>query len=244
MHNWSGRSASNASTRKHATPLLANADITPLVFLMRNPVRPLQRHAAAHAFYHFGQRPISGCACAVVACFAARADRPQRWQTAIDQSPTVYCLGKCYDGPSDGEHDLRPHIGTHARRTVLLGNVLAGGVRDLAMYRERGGGAALARARTLTPNELVRMVHDSGLRGRSGAGFPAAIKWQAVANELASIKYLIVNAGEGDPGAFSDRFLLEDDPFRVIEGAAIAAYAVGASHGRIYLRGNIRLLRR
>ena len=200
-------------------------------------MRPLRQHAAAHSFYHLGQHPISNWACAGLACFAARADRPERWQTAIDQTPTVYCLGKCYGGPSDGEHDIRPHIGSHARRTVLLGNVLAGGVRDLAAYRERGGGEALARAQTLTPDELVRMMQDAGLRGRGGAGFPAGIKWEAVANEPASIKYLVVNADEGDPGAFSDRFLLEDDPFRVIEGAAIAAYAVGAHYGRIYVRG-------
>ncbi|WP_028218973.1 NADH-ubiquinone oxidoreductase-F iron-sulfur binding region domain-containing protein [Paraburkholderia oxyphila] len=199
-------------------------------------MKPLQRHAAAHSFYHLGQREMTNCACAGLACFAARADRQRRWQTAICQSPTVYCLGKCYESPSDGEHDMRPYIGAHARHTVLLGNVLAGGVRDLATYRERGGGAAFARTQTTTPNELVSMVQDSGLRGRGGAGFPAGIKWQSVANEPAPSKYLVVNADEGDPGAFSDRFLLEDDPFRVIEAAAIAAYAVGARRGYIYLR--------
>ncbi|WP_320339000.1 NADH-ubiquinone oxidoreductase-F iron-sulfur binding region domain-containing protein [Burkholderia cenocepacia] len=199
-------------------------------------MKPLQRHAVAHSFYHLGERAITDCACAGLACFAARADRPERWRTAIDQKPTVSCLGKCYDGPSDGEHDVRPHISSHARRTVLLSNVLAGGVRDLAAYRACGGGAAFVKARTMTPNQLVSMMHDSALRGRGGAGFPAGIKWQAVANEPRPSKYLVVNADEGDPGAFSDRFLLEDDPFRVIEAAAIAAYAVGACHGYLYLR--------
>lgn len=199
-------------------------------------MKPLQRHAAAHSFYHLGQRALNGCACAGLACFAARADRPQRWQAATDQRPAVYCLGKCYDGPSDGEHDIRPYIGTHARHTVLLSNVRAGGVRDLAAYRERGGGAAFAKARTMTPGQLVSMVQDSRLRGRGGAGFPAGTKWQMVANERGPAKYLVINADEGDPGAFSDRFLLEDDPFRLIEAAAIAAYAVGACRGYIYLR--------
>lgn len=199
-------------------------------------MKPLQRHAVAHSFYHLGQRAITDCACAGLACFAARADRPGRWQAAIDQTPTVYCLGKCYDGPSDSEHDVRPHISSHARRTVLLGNLLAGGVRDMATYRKHGGGAALAITQTMAPNELVCMVQGSGLRGRGGAGFPAGIKWQAVANEPAPAKYLVINADEGDPGAFSDRFLLEDDPFRVIEAAAIAARAVGACRGYIYLR--------
>ncbi|KVU07662.1 NADH dehydrogenase [Burkholderia ubonensis] len=199
-------------------------------------MKSLRCHAAAHTFYHLDERAITGLACAGLACFAARADRPERWQTAILQKPAVYCLGKCYEGPSDSEHDIRPHVSSYARRTVLLDNVFVGGVRDLAAYRERGGGVALSRAQTIKPEELVRLVLTSGLRGRGGAGFPAGIKWEAVLNEPASTKYVVVNADEGDPGAFSDRFLLEDDPFRVIEGAAIAAYAVGARHGYIYLR--------
>ncbi|KVA14312.1 NADH-ubiquinone oxidoreductase-F iron-sulfur binding region domain-containing protein [Burkholderia ubonensis] len=203
---------------------------------MRSQVQQLRRHAAAHSFYHLGQSAITDCACAGLACFAARADRPRIWQSAIDQRPIVSCLGKCYDGPSDGAHDVRPNIVSHGRRTVLLGSVLIGGVRDLNAYREHGGGSALANAQATAPDALIQMLHESGLRGRGGAGFPAAIKWQAVANECADPKYLVVNADEGDPGAFSDRFLLEDDPFRVIEGAAIAACAVGARRGFIYLR--------
>ncbi|KWI64868.1 NADH dehydrogenase [Burkholderia stagnalis] len=203
---------------------------------MRTQVKQLRRHAAAHSFYHLDQSAITDCACAGLACFAARADRPAVWQRAIDQQPTVSCLGKCYDGPSDSAHDIRPNTRSHGRRTVLLSNVLIGGVRDMTVYREHGGGLALARARTTAPGALIQMLHESGLRGRGGAGFPAAIKWQAVADEPADTKYLVVNADEGDPGAFSDRFLLEDDPFRVIEGAAIAAYAVGARRGFIYVR--------
>ncbi|WP_126284696.1 complex I 51 kDa subunit family protein [Burkholderia stagnalis] len=203
---------------------------------MRIQVKQLRSHAAAHSFYHLDQSAINDCACAGLACFAARADRPRVWQRAIDQQPTVFCLGKCYGGPSDGAHDIRPNISSHSRRTVLLGNVLIGGVREMAAYRERGGGLALANAQAMAPDALIHMLHASGLRGRGGAGFPAAIKWQAVANEPADTKYLVVNADEGDPGAFSDRFLLEDDPFRIIEGAVIAARAVGARRGFIYLR--------
>ncbi|MDN0076036.1 NADH-ubiquinone oxidoreductase-F iron-sulfur binding region domain-containing protein [Crenobacter sp. SG2303] len=88
----------------------------------------------------------------------------------------------------------------------------------------------------MAPDELVRLVLASKLRGRGGAGFPAGRKWQAVADQLVPIKYLVVNADEGDPGAFSDRFLLEDDPFRLLEAAVIAARAVGAVKGFIYLR--------
>jgi len=124
----------------------------------------------------------------------------------------------------------------NSRQTVLLSNILAGGVRDLATYRKRGGGQALARAQATAPDELVQLVLASGLRGRGGAGFPAGRKWQAVAKQLAPIKYLVVNADEGDPGAFSDRFLLEDDPFCLLEATIIAARAVGAVKGLIYLR--------
>lgn len=199
-------------------------------------MKPLQRHTVAQSFYHLGERPLVNCTCAGLACFAARDDRPERWRAIIDHQPAVYCLGKCYAGPSDSEHDLRPYISSYARRTVLLGNVLAGGVRDLTAYQESGGGVALAKARAMAPHELVRMMQDSELRGRGGAGYPTGIKWRAVANEPALTKYVVVNADEGDPGAFSDRFLLEEDPFRIIEGAMIAAYAVGARRGFIYVR--------
>lgn len=119
---------------------------------------------------------------------------------------------------------------------MLLSNVLRGGVRNLPTYRENGGGAALAMALAMAPQALVNMVLDSRLRGRGGAGFPAGVKWQAVAKESAPTKYVVVNADEGDAGAFSDRFLLEDDPFRLIEATAIAAHAVGARHGYLYVR--------
>lgn len=197
---------------------------------------PRQRHAATRGFYHLEHTAISECACTGLACFAARADRPQRWQASATQVPALYCLGKCYAAPSDGAHDNRPHIGEHASHPVLLGNVLRGGVRHLAAYLEGGGGDALALARQMAPHALVGMVNASRLRGRGGTGFPAGVKWQAVANEATATKYVVVNADEGDPGAFSDRFLLEDDPFLVIEAAAIAAHAVGARHGYLYLR--------
>lgn len=122
---------------------------------MRIQVKQLRRHAAAHSFYHLDQSAITGCACAGLACFAARADRPRVWQRAIDQQPTVSCLGKCYGGPSDGAHDFRPNIGSHGRRTVLLSNVLIGGVRDMTVYREHGGGLALAKAQATAPGSYA-----------------------------------------------------------------------------------------
>jgi formate dehydrogenase iron-sulfur subunit len=127
-------------------------------------------------------------------------------------------------------------MAVHARASVLLGNILQGGARDLATYTQRGGGRALVQARRWSPEKLIHEVESSGLRGRGGAGFPAGRKWALVASEMATPKYVVANADEGDPGAFSDRFLMEDDPFRLLEGMAIAAQAVGATQGYIYLR--------
>ncbi len=81
----------------------------------------------------------------------------------------------------------------------------------------------------------------SGLRGRGGAGYPTGLKWSTVAKSVGTQKYVICNADEGDPGAFMDRSVLESDPHRVLEGMLIAAYAVGASEGYIYVRAEYPL---
>ncbi|GHD62836.1 hypothetical protein GCM10007350_19140 [Jeongeupia chitinilytica] len=91
-------------------------------------------------------------------------------------------------------------------------------------------------AMAMAPLDLLRLIESSRLRGRGGAGFAAGIKWQAIAAQDAPQKYLVINADEGDPGTFSDRLLLEGDPFRLIEAAIIAAYATGATQGYLYLR--------
>ncbi len=88
----------------------------------------------------------------------------------------------------------------------------------------------------LTPIDVIETIDRSGLRGRGGAGFPTARKWRVVHGMAADGKYVICNGDEGDPGAFMDRMLMESFPFRVIEGMAIAAYAVGANKGYIYVR--------
>jgi len=88
----------------------------------------------------------------------------------------------------------------------------------------------------MTPEEVIEEVINAGLRGRGGAGFPAGLKWRFCRKSPGDEKYLICNADEGDPGAFMDRALLEGDPHRVIEGMIIAANAIGASHGFIYVR--------
>ncbi len=114
----------------------------------------------------------------------------------------------------------------------------AGKTRPLSLedYAATGGWVGLNRARSLEPAQVVAEVRQSGLRGRGGAGFPAGIKWKTVAEAAGTRKYIVCNADEGDSGTFADRMLMEGDPFQLVEGMAIAAYAVGAQQGYIYVR--------
>jgi NADP-reducing hydrogenase subunit HndC len=88
----------------------------------------------------------------------------------------------------------------------------------------------------MTPEEAIREMMDSGLRGRGGGGFPTGLKWQITNKVQADQKYVVCNADEGDPGAFMDRSILEGDPHSVLEAMAICGYCIGASKGLIYIR--------
>jgi NADH-quinone oxidoreductase subunit F len=113
---------------------------------------------------------------------------------------------------------------------------------DLDEYLRHDGFKALGRCLDgLAPEEIVEEVKSSGLRGRGGAGFPAGIKWARVRAAVRDRKFIICNGDEGDPGAFMDRMLLESFPYRVIEGMAIAAKAVGANQGYFYIRAEYPL---
>jgi len=103
-------------------------------------------------------------------------------------------------------------------------------------YLAHDGYKGLTNALKLAPAEIVKQVTDSGLRGRGGAAFPTGIKWNTVLNAQGGQKYIVCNADEGDSGTFSDRMIMEDDPFVLIEGMTIAGLAVGATKGYIYLR--------
>jgi len=109
---------------------------------------------------------------------------------------------------------------------------------NLDDYLAHGGYKALAHVLDKkTPQDVCDEILQSGLRGRGGAGFPTGLKWDFVRQEGADNKFVIVNGDEGDPGAYMDRTVMEDDPHRVIEGMIICAYAVGASYGYLYIRG-------
>ena len=107
---------------------------------------------------------------------------------------------------------------------------------SLTDYTQHGGYEGLRNALSMQPQEIVQAVTDSGLRGRGGAAFPTGIKWKTVLDTPAPQKYVTCNADEGDSGTFADRMLMEGDPFSLIEGMTIAALAVGATQGYIYLR--------
>ena len=125
---------------------------------------------------------------------------------------------------------------------IVLENVGTTDPGSLEDYIAAGGYSGLARAISeMAPGEVVNEISNSGLRGRGGAGFPTGLKWSTVQKAPGGQKYVVCNADEGDPGAFMDRSVLESDPHRVIEGMAIAGYAVGASQGYVYVRAEYPL---
>ena len=124
------------------------------------------------------------------------------------------------------------------QQKVVLANSGAIDPERLESYIANGGYEALGHAlREMTPEEVCEEIRQSGLRGRGGAGYPAGLKWNLVRKAPGDKKYVVANGDEGDPGAYMDRTLMESDPHRVLEGMAIAGYAVGADQGYLYVRG-------
>jgi NADH:ubiquinone oxidoreductase subunit F (NADH-binding)/(2Fe-2S) ferredoxin len=113
---------------------------------------------------------------------------------------------------------------------------------DIEEYVGAGGYQALRKAVTaMGAEDVIGEIKQSGLRGRGGAGYPTGLKWETVYRRVSDEKYVVCNGDEGDPGAFMDRSVLESDPHRVVEGMVIAGYAVGASKGYLYVRGEYPL---
>jgi formate dehydrogenase iron-sulfur subunit len=138
------------------------------------------------------------------------------------------------DAQSIGRIEEHPFITKQTRLTFArAGKTRPTSVED---YYASGGWLGLAKARELGPDATIDVVLASGLRGRGGAGFPCGIKWKTVANAEADQKYIVCNADEGDSATFADRMVMEGDPFMLIEGIAIAGFAVGASKAYVYIR--------
>lgn len=124
------------------------------------------------------------------------------------------------------------------QKKVVLANSGLIDQESLEAYVACGGYTALAKAlQEMTPQAVCDEITNSGLRGRGGAGYPAGLKWHLVRKAPEGQKYVIANCDEGDPGAYMDRTLVESDPHRLLEGMAIAGYAVGATQGYIFVRG-------
>ena len=133
-----------------------------------------------------------------------------------------------------GDIGTHPYLASQQRLTgARLGIVDPSSLVD---YVAHDGYVGLRNALAMQPLDIVRAITDSGLRGRGGAAFPTGIKWQTVHDQKVEQKYIACNADEGDSGTFSDRMLMEGDPFSLIEGMTIAGLAVGATQGYIYLR--------
>ena len=160
----------------------------------------------------------------------------------IEASP---CLGMCELAPAvwttdDGQSTVgdgttesdRPRSMVYGQLRMLTANC-GNGTTSLSKY---GKYLALEKARTMKPEEIINEVKASGLVGRGGAAFPTGVKWEGAAKADGEQKYVICNADESEPGTFKDRILLLDDPHLTIEGMCIAAYAIGATKGYIYIR--------
>ncbi len=163
----------------------------------------------------------------------------------VESSP---CLGLCEQAPAalvndqaETSIDLATNSYELGRPRSIVGGTLrlltancGHGTTSLAQHGEYAG---LRQALTMRPAEVVGMVKASGLVGRGGAAFPTGVKWEGAAAADGSPKYVVCNADESEPGTFKDRVLLLDDPHSVVEGMLIAAHAIGATHGFVYVRG-------
>ncbi len=166
------------------------------------------------------------------------------------------CLGLCEHAPAmlvKGEPVVTKDIhqwediflpGRKSPQTILGGeihrltrNCGKGHRTSLSEYMDNGGYQALMQILSTDPKTVIKTVKESGLVGRGGAAFPTGLKWEGAANAEGETKYLVCNGDEAEPGTFKDRVLMEDDPHSVIEGMIIAAYAIGATKGYFYIRG-------
>ena len=199
-------------------------------------------------------------ACQATGCRSLTATLENRLDIAMGESTpdnefaleSVYCLGHCANGPTamiddtvytnlssadadsliNGKPDTAPTEIVETDNRLIFNRCGRVDPLDFDAYRADGG---FSTAPTSSESVLAE-IRSSGLRGRGGAGFPAHIKWQTVADQPKNQKYIVCNADEGDSGTFADRLIMEGDPFLLIEGMAVAAGAVGASKGFIYLR--------
>ncbi len=178
------------------------------------------------------------CSAEPMATVEVRDSPPVRYANLTPEIATMVFAEHVLGGHVVTPHVLDSGIPFFRKQTpVVLRNAGQIDPEKIDDYIVRDGYAALAKAIVeMTPSAIVEAVTASGLRGRGGGGFPTGRKWRACLTETRTPKYIVGNCDEGDPGAFMDRSLLEADPHAVIEGITIAARAVGATHGYVYIR--------
>ncbi len=187
-----------------------------------------------------------------VGCMGLCANGPLVSVDADNPTETLYHHVVPEDAPDivgalDGPPVARLHCPTNVpffqrQQKIVLENSGRIDPERIEEYIAADGYTALVKAITeMSPTEVIDEIIASGLRGRGGGGYPTGLKWTTVAKADGQTKYVICNADEGDPGAFMDRSVLESDPHRILEGMAIAGYAIGASQGYIYVRGEYPL---
>ena len=217
--------------------------------ILRIPLAEVHGVIDFYALFH--RKPEEGTAvhvCADPACAMAGADDLmvalcRRKGLAVHRTP---CLGLCENAPAllvqeaqRGHADPEklgevPHSILGGELGILTANCGKGRATTLAEY---GGYRGLEKALALGRTWVLEEVKASGLVGRGGAAFPTGLKWEGAARAPGEVKYVICNGDEAEPGTFKDRVLLEEDPHRVLEGLVLAAYALGASRGYAFIRG-------
>ncbi len=152
----------------------------------------------------------------------------------------IVCIKEWKEHPNLVAHDINEIDFYKKQKRLVMENCGTINPLELGQYLEAGGYSGLKKAMRMEPEQVIEEIRKSGLRGRGGAGFPTWLKWKFIAGKKGK-KYLICNGDEGDPGAFMNRTIMESDPFKLIEGMTIGAYATGSDEGIIYTRAEYPL---
>src|SRR5438094_188433 len=215
----------------------------------RMSIPPAEAFGVVSFYSRFALEPQAGSVlhvCDDIVCAVAGVDVPEG-------ARRVPCLGLCERAPAtlterygqSYEAVQTPARGSPVRvSSNLLRRIGVVDPESIESYQREGGFEALGRAREVGADAVIRMVTEAGLLGRGGAAFPTGRKWESVAKAAARPHYLVCNADESEPGTFKDRVLMENDPFALVEGMAIAAFATGCEKGFVYVRDEYPLARR
>jgi NADH-quinone oxidoreductase subunit F len=212
----------------------------------RLSIPPAEAYGVVSFYARFALEPrgeVTVHTCDDIVCMlaGARADHGSPCLGLCDRAPATLTERA---GIAPGWVVTPARVPVHAVGPKLLRRIGVVDPESLDSYRNHGGVAAMLRAREMGGEAVIRQVSESRLLGRGGAAFPTGRKWESVARASARPHYLVCNADESEPGTFKDRVLMEHDPFALVEGMAIAAFATGSEKGYIYIRDEYPLARK